>query len=410
MTEQRCLSDLWGLSPLPPAEPSPSLPTREDDGAIVLGDGPMFHARSGVVVRLPASPTERRALVPVLEGWARAVLSERYRSGGAGESSAVMRGYYLIRPLLPRFLQIAMRRWHARLRADRSYLRWPFDGIFVALAESYLALRIELDAADGSVLRFWPEGFSAAAVLTHDVEGLEGQARCEQVASLEATYGFRSCFNFVAERYPLDHALMGELRQRGCEIGVHGIKHDGKKFSSRATFEARLAALRHYQQEWQADGFRSPATHRKWEWMPELPFTYDSSYPDTDPYEPIPGGCGSPWPFHIGRLVELPITLPQDHTLWEILRLRAGDIWREKAMRLRDCQGLINIIVHPDYLSTARRWEEYETFLTWLRAEAGIWSALPREVAAWWSARGARSQQVTLSTESDVWRLTFSLT
>jgi hypothetical protein len=318
-----------------------------------------------------------------------------------------MRGYYLVRPVLPRFLQIAMRRWHARLRAGRSYLRWPFDGLFVALAETYLALRIEHDAADGSVLPFWPEGFSAAAVLTHDVEGLEGQVRCEQVASLEATHGFRSCFNFVAERYPLDYALMGELRQRGCEIGVHGIKHDGKKFSSRATFEARLAALRHYQQEWQADGFRSPATHRKWEWMPELPFTYDSSYPDTDPYEPIPGGCGSPWPFHIGRLVELPITMPQDHTLWEILRLRAGDIWREKAMRLRDCQGLINIIVHPDYLSTARRWEEYETFLTWLRADARIWSALPREVAAWWLARGTRSQQVTLSTENDVWRLTF---
>jgi peptidoglycan/xylan/chitin deacetylase (PgdA/CDA1 family) len=292
------------------------------------------------------------------------------------------------------------------MRAHTSYLNWPFDGLFGALAETYLAIRLEQEEGSASIYRLWPEGFAAAATLTHDVEGLAGQARCVEVADLEAEHGLRSCFNFVAERYTLDKTVMADLRSRGFEIGVHGVKHDGRKFSSRRIFEERLEALRRYQREWNADGFRSPATHRKWEWMSDLPFLYDSSYPDTDPYEPIPGGCGSPWPFRIGPLVELPITMPQDHTLWEILQVGAGDIWREKADRLRSCGGLINIIVHPDYLSVPSQWREYEDFLTWLRAQRDIWIALPRDIATWWQNRQVQ-QRVSLSTHGLEWEVSF---
>jgi hypothetical protein len=140
--------------------------------------------------------------------------------------------------------------------------------------------------------------------------------------------------------------------------------------------------------------------------MSDLPFRYDSSYPDTDPYEPIPGGCGSPWPFRIGPLVELPITMPQDHTLWEILQVGAGDIWREKADRLRRCGGLINIIVHPDYLSLPYQWREYEDFLAWLRAQRDIWIALPRDIATWWQNRQVQ-QRVSLSTHGVEWEVSF---
>ena len=50
--------------------------------------------------------------------------------------------------------------------------------------------------------------------------------------------------------------------------------------------------------------------------MPRLGFEYDSSYTDTDPYEPQPGGCCSYLPYFNESLVELPITLPQDHTVF----------------------------------------------------------------------------------------------
>ena len=66
--------------------------------------------------------------------------------------------------------------------------------------------------------------------------------------------------------------------------------------------------------------------HRNADWMPELGCLYDSSFPDTYPFEPQAGGCCSIFPFFLGDLVELPITLVQDHTMWEILRHDAMDL------------------------------------------------------------------------------------
>ena len=119
--------------------------------------------------------------------------------------------------------------------------------------------------------------------------------------------------------------------------------------------------------------------------MPELGALYDSSFPDTDPFEPQPGGCCSILPFFLGEMVELPITLVQDHTLWEILRADSIDLWTEKSDWIVANGGLINLITHPDYLDTPARLRMYEEFLELprRRREDG-WYALPREVAAWW--------------------------
>ena len=52
------------------------------------------------------------------------------------------------------------------------------------------------------------------------------------------------------------------------------------------------------------------------EWMQALECQYDSSYYDTDPYQPMGGGCAQIRPFILGHLVELPYTMPQDHVLF----------------------------------------------------------------------------------------------
>ena len=175
---------------------------------------------------------------------------------------------------------------------------------------------------------------------------------------------------------------------------MHGIKHDGKLFSDRASFEADLPLIHRYLEEWSAVGFRSPATHRNADWMPELGCLYDSSFPDTDPFEPQAGGCCSIFPFFLGDLVELPITLVQDHTMWEILRHDAMDLWVQKTGWIVRHHGLVNVIVHPDYVLSPERLEVYDCFLGFLRDQldrhAG-WHALPRDVAAWWKTFGALS-------------------
>ncbi len=191
----------------------------------------------------------------------------------------------------------------------------------------------------------------------------------------------------MAEWYKIPPGTFEQLRAAGCEIGLHGIKHDGKLFSSRAQFEANLPKIHKYLDEWGVVGFRSPATHRRPEWMNELGCLYDSSFPDTDPFEPLAGGCCSIHPFMFGELVELPITLVQDHTLMEIMQHRTIDLWLQKCEWIIRNQGLITVLTHPDYLLIPHRLEMYDQLLGFLASQEGCWHALPQAVAAWWRRR-----------------------
>jgi hypothetical protein len=80
-----------------------------------------------------------------------------------------------------------------------------------------------------------------------------------------------------------------ELQEQGFEVGVHGLHHDGRDLSA-SKFQDRLPAIRSYAERWQAKGFRSPGTLRSPALMARLGFDYDSSYTDTAPFEPQPGG------------------------------------------------------------------------------------------------------------------------
>jgi hypothetical protein len=181
--------------------------------------------------------------------------------------------------------------------------------------------------------------------------------------------------------------LLTDLVDRGFEIGVHGYNHDGRLFASRATFDRRVPAINAALQTWGAVGFRSPMVHRNLEWMQALEILYDASCFDMDPYQPMRGGVGSVWPFIAGRFVELPYTLPQDHTLFVVRKERDGTIWHEKLSYLVKLRGMALVITHPDYLNSQRRIEIYRRLLCEARGMAGMWNALPRDVAAWWRAR-----------------------
>ncbi len=307
-------------------------------------------------------------------------LEERYRESG-GKRSLPLSAYYALKPLLPRRLQIAMRRRYARRQMRTEFPRWPIEPLLVERRRE----RLE----SSSEPPIWPEDMRFAAILTHDVEGPAGVANVRRIIEIERRHGFVSSWNFVAEWYPIPDGLFDHVRASGCEIGLHGIKHDGRLFESRARFESELPAIHRYLAEWDVVGFRSPATHRNAAWMPELGALYDSSFPDTDPFEPQAGGCCSILPFFLGETVELPITLVQDHTLWEILRHETIELWTGKSDWIIDNGGLINLITHPDYLDTPARLRMYEEFLSYLAAQEDGWFALPREVASWWRARSA---------------------
>ena len=99
--------------------------------------------------------------------------------------------------------------------------------------------------------------------------------------SIDEAMGFRSSFNFVPERYAVSLELRRELVQRGFEVRVHGLKHDGKLFLSKTKWPEHAARINNYLQEWNASGFVSPSMLRKHDWMHDLSIEYDASSFDT---------------------------------------------------------------------------------------------------------------------------------
>ncbi|MBN1312802.1 MAG: hypothetical protein JXB30_15415 [Anaerolineae bacterium] len=324
------------------------------------------------------------------------ILAETLGEGQFGSKhwhlSPLKQFYYTMKPLLPRSVTTLLKRLNRYAVELQFPLEWPIEKRFVCFQYEVMYRLLNQRGVESIPFkRFWPGGFRYAFVLTHDVEDANGQTFVREIADLDEHYGFRSSFNFVPNRYSLDHALIAELVERGFEIGIHGLKHDGKLFRSRRQFIERARQINAYLKEFQSVGFRAPMTHRHPVWMQELAIEYDLSFFDTDPYEPLPGGTMSIWPFFIGRFVELPYTLAQDSTLISVLGETSPRLWLEKVDFIEEYGGMALLNAHPDYLHSRKMTEVYQAFLATMQHRGGYWQALPRDVACWWRARSGEA-------------------
>lgn len=354
-----------------PAEPLTS-------GAQHLGS--VWRSGSGDVV-LPFDPNEI-----VTTFW-----SEAYQADGSGKPASKFRSmavscYYLLRPLIPRPVQISARRLYSRVQARTPFPRWPVEPSLHQFYDRMLGWAAEIAGEDVPHIAPWPGGRSWALVLTHDVETADGLRQVPGLRDIEIATGFRSSWNLVPRRYEVSDDAVAALKADGFEVGLHGLYHDGRDLAD-GVRQRRLPEMQQWAQRWDASGFRSPATHRAWDTMAALPFEYDSSYPDTDPFEPQPGGCCSWLPYFNGKVVELPITLPQDHTLFVILRQTDARIWIDKTEQIRAAGGMALLITHPDYLGLGPVAAAYEELLRRFADDASLWRALPIEVSRWWRRR-----------------------
>jgi peptidoglycan/xylan/chitin deacetylase (PgdA/CDA1 family) len=297
----------------------------------------------------------------------------------AAQLSRAFRIYYAFRSLIP----LPVRQLLQRTRRVDASPRWYFPDAFEAALVAELAKSSDVV----TLVHPWPDGANFAFVPTHDVETADGMRNVLHIADLEQKLGFRSAWNIVPHKYPVDPGIVRELVERGFEIGVHGYNHDGKLFTSRRVFNSRVPAINAALESFGAVGFRAPMVHRNLEWLQALDVEYDASCFDVDPYQAMPGGVGAPWPFIAGKFVELPYTLPQDHTLFIALGEPDERIWLEKLDYLIAMRGMALLITHPDYLDSPSRVEAYRRFLFRVQEMEHMWHALPREVAAWWRER-----------------------
>jgi peptidoglycan/xylan/chitin deacetylase (PgdA/CDA1 family) len=213
-----------------------------------------------------------------------------------------------------------------------------------------------------------------------------GFSRMERMADIEERYGFRSSWNLPLAQYPIDWKAVERLRARGFEFGAHGLAHDGRMFRSRHDFEVCKMLVERLAGEHDLRGFRGPSTLRNAEWIGTMSFEYDSTFSDTDPYEPQPGGTCSLFPFFLSEMVELPYTLPQDHTLIHLVRRNPLSTWVTKAHWIQSLGGMILTLTHPDYTGDDENLPMYEELLKVL-SDFNAWRALPCEVAQWWRER-----------------------
>jgi glycosyltransferase involved in cell wall biosynthesis len=304
--------------------------------------------------------------------------------------------YYGLKPFVPQSLRLAIRRRIATRLRKRVGDVWPIMAGTERPPEDWPG---------------WPCGKKFAFVLTHDVESKAGLRKCRSLMQLEMELGFRSSFNFVPEgEYSVPSKLREELTANGFEVGIHDLKHDGHLFASHRGFKRRAARINSYAREWGASGFRSGFMLRNLDWLHDLDVQYDASTFDTDPFEPQPDGGHTIFPFWVPRpeanhesritnqsgdsspgYVELPYTLPQDSTLFLVLRETTPEIWMRKLDWIAEHGGMVLLDVHPDYMSfngsqqttTEYPAELYREFLIYLKTKyAGqYWHALPKQVA-----------------------------
>lgn len=342
----------------------------------------------GAVAVLPFDPDE------VAENLRR----ERYAPliGSQGVRGAVLRScrdvYYRCRWFIPAGVRHYLKKIYLSDWETIAFPRWPVDTTVDLLLEHFVELCLTTrQATEVPFIWFWPSGYDACAIMTHDVEALAGYEFIGTLMDMDEAAGLQASFQIVPEeRYTVNHARLREIRARGFELNVHDLNHDGRLFDDRGEFVKRAKEISKYRLEYGSAGFRSGVMQRNQDWYDNLDFEYDMSVPNIGHLDAQHGGCCTVMPYFIGNILELPLTTLQDYFLFYILKERSIELWTQQVEIIKQRHGLISFLVHPDYVIPQHNRAIFQSllgYLSALRATGEVWFALPGEVNRWWRQR-----------------------
>ena len=200
------------------------------DNLVDLTDTDWNTACRLVKVDLPDCLCKRDNLLSIVND----ILFEYQFGSGHWSLSRSKKLFYQLKPFIPRFLQITLRQIYRSFQEKGKALRisdcgfrigdcrnietlnWPIEDRYVRFQYELVRSLIEKKGlSELPHIAFWPEGKEFAFVLTHDVETEEGFKAIPKLVEVDKQYGFRSIFNIVPERYPIDRAYLGRLRADG---------------------------------------------------------------------------------------------------------------------------------------------------------------------------------------------------
>jgi hypothetical protein len=352
----------------------------------------------GSTCYLPFNPTEVAANLRL----------ERYVESAKKSSlkKLVRDVYYFLRPALPVGLRRHLQRASLKGWDRPGFPGWPVDRTVDQIFDKLMSLSIEANRGDEiPFIWFWPEGQSACAIMTHDVETAAGLEFSRELMDINDSFGIKSSFQIIPEeRYRASEADLSAIRSRGFEINVHDLKHDGHLFDKYDEFKQSAGRINQYAKQFKSNGFRSGVLYRNLDWYGEFSFAYDMSVPNNGRLDPQAGGCCTVMPYFVGDILELPVTTTQDYSLFHILESYSLDLWRKQISGIMEQHGLISFIVHPDYLDSQDAKDCYCSLLEYLsalRSSEALWIALPGEVNSWWRQRS----EMKLVSDGDEWRI-----
>lgn len=305
---------------------------------------------------------------------------------------SLLKAYYFFREILPVTVRRHMQRAYFSDWKSRPFPAWPVDVTVDTLHEKLLRLSMNAVGAERvPFIWFWPEGAPNCLIMTHDVETSAGRDFTSQLIDLDESYGFKASFQVIPEeRYEVSDGYVHEIRNRACEFNIHDLNHDGHLYREREQFLRRAKKINRYADRYNARGFRAGAMYRVIDWYDAYEFSYDMSLASVAHLEPKRGGCCTVHPFFIGKILELPLTTSQDYSIFHILNDYSIDLWKNQIDLIRQRNGLMSFLAHPDYLISRRARRVYESLLDYLRemvTREKIWAALPGEVDQWWRDR-----------------------
>jgi peptidoglycan/xylan/chitin deacetylase (PgdA/CDA1 family) len=232
-----------------------------------------------------------------------------------------------------------------------------------------------------------------AFLVTHDVDTHEGLRRSRVLKKLEETYDVSSAWYIPSKHYKLNPETVKELANHG-EVGAHGTRHDGKL--TRLPKQKLVDRLREAKQTLEniincpVKGFRAPLLQHSLkiiQALREAGYMYDASIPTWEPKHPSTmrsHGIGTIYPITINEVVEIPVTLPQDHQMIHALGMSARqtvEAWIKLMKTIERMGGLCVFLMHPNYeLARSENLKLYEDLLNTVTGNDEAYITLPKEV------------------------------
>jgi peptidoglycan/xylan/chitin deacetylase (PgdA/CDA1 family) len=237
------------------------------------------------------------------------------------------------------------------------------------------------------------KGHKCACLITHDVDSREGLRRALALKRIEERYDIQSAWFLPTAQYKLDSGVLLKLANHG-EVGAHGTRHDGKLIRiSKEGIVRRLGEAKRVLENIVGQdiaGFRAPLLQHNgkvFDGLLETGYVYDSSVPTWEPRHPScmgPYGIGTVYPLDVGGIVEVPVTVPQDHQMIRILGLnpkQTVEKWLEMKDIIKELGGVCTFLMHPDYELAEISINVYEELVSTVASDDEAFITIPSEIA-----------------------------